>query len=273
MLMFMWRHIDQFVSTLFSEASPRTIVLASPHIHWYQFRDAKSLVRRWTAAASAIPYSEEIAQGVVDTLLQIASEGGLQYTPVDLWPWLTKRPSLPPICWGRYSGTYGLVVEAVRAPNDIEAFKSYLLLVWSEWDTLRSGGFNEMCTIIREDFSGIEMGHHRTDLIQRLDHVLTQLDRGLEYIKQHKPWFDEDDLQSGKSQYRKLRETLMEMNTRTPFTDCPPLHTDRLLPGCIQNPARHLCAHSLPHVHSPMAGSLDAPAPYFVRTSASIIST
>ena len=267
---FMWCHVDQFTSTLLSEASPRAIVLASPHILWYQLRDRGDLVRYWVAAASAIPYSEEIAQNVVDMLLQIASECEPWYIPVDLWSWLTKRPSLPPICPGRHCGTSGFVVEVVRALKDLEVLKSYLLLVWSEWDTLYCSGFDKMCTLIREDFGGVEMGRHRTDLILRLDHVLGQFDRGLEYF-QYKPQFSEYNLQDGKNQYRKLREMLLEINSRTPFTDYAPLYTDSDL-GCTQNPAQHLCVHSLPRVHSLTAGTLDTPIPYSVCTSASVLS-
>ena len=220
---FMWHPVNQFVNMLLSEASPHVIVLASPHIVWLRFRDnIGDFIRYFMAAASAVPYSEETAQGVVDTLLQIAGQCGPHYIPVDLWSWLTKRPSLPPTCEGRYFGTDSSVVTAVRALKDIEVLKSYLLVVWSEWDTLRFDSFNEMCTLIREDFGGIKMGHHRANLIQRLDHVLGQLDRGLEYIQQHKPEFDEYDLQRGKSEYQKFREMLLEINSRTPFTKLSP---------------------------------------------------
>ena len=263
---FTWHPIDQFLNTLLSQASPRAIVLASPYIVWIQPRDnIEDFVRCFTAAISAVPYSEEIAQGVVDTLLQVASQYEPQNIPVDLWSWLTKRPSLPPICLGRRYGIDVPIVKAVRALKDIEVLKSYLLVVWSEWDTLYSDSFYERCTLIREDFGGIEMRHHWTDLIQRLDHVLAQLDRGLEYIQQHKLQFNEDDLWWGKRKYRELRETLLEMNNRTPFANYAPLYTDSY-PGCTQNPARHLCAHSLPRVRSLTAGTLDAPTPYVVRT-------
>ena len=77
-----------------------------------------------------------------------------------------------------------------------------------------------MRTSILEDFSGTGMGQHRTDLIQRLDRVLGQLDCGLEYLTQHNPDFTEDDLQKSKGRYRKLREILLRVNTeainRTP---------------------------------------------------------
>ena len=224
-LWFMWRHVDKFVGVLLSEASPRAIVLASPHILRYQPGDMGDSVRRWIAAASAAPDNEEIVQCAVDMLLQIASQGGLQYITVDLWSWLTKRPSLLPICLGRDSGTDDSVVEAVRMLKDIEILKSYLLLVWSEWDTLYTEDFNKICTVIREDFGGIGMRHHRTDLVQRLDHVLGQLNLGLEYFQQHKPGFSQFHLQRGKNQYREFRETLLEMNSRTPFhRSCPSVY-------------------------------------------------
>ena len=254
----MWRHVGRFLGTLLTEASPRAIVLALPHVLRYGYISAEALIQFWKAAVFAVPYSEEIAQGVVDTLLQLASEIGLQCIPIDLWSWLTKRPSLSPICEGRYPGTRGSVVKAVRALKDIEILKSYLLVVWSEWNSIFSDGFDEMYTLIQEDFGGIEMRHHRTDLIQRLDHVLGQLGRGLEYIQQHKLWFNEHSLWQGKNQYRKLRETLLEMNRRTPFTDYAPLYTDSY-PGCTQNPVRHSCAHSLPHVYSPTTRMFDVP--------------
>ena len=211
---FMWHHVTQFVSTLFSEASPHAAILASPHIPWILLRDRGDLVQWWAATVSEVPHSEDVVRSVVDTLLQIAYwDELLPYIPVDLWSWLSKQPSLPPFCTGRYYGTVGSIVEAVRAFKDIEVLKSYFLLTWSEWDCLKSG-FNEMCTSISEDFGGSGMGHHRADLIQQLDHVLSQLDCGSEIFKQHNPLFHEDHLQIRKDQYQKLREILLEMNLK-----------------------------------------------------------
>ena len=132
---------------------------------------------------SAVPNNEEVAASVVDTLLQIASQDELNpHIPIDLRSRSTKRPSLPYICRGRYFRTRACVVTVVRAFNDIEVLKSYLL-PWSEWDLLWSDEFVEMRTLIWEDFREIGMGQHLADLIQRLDHVLTRLDCGLECIK------------------------------------------------------------------------------------------
>ena len=212
---FMLYRVNYFFSTLLSEASPRAVALVSPYIDWWFLRDREDLVQWWAATASAFPYTEEVAQGVVDTLLQIASGDRLvRYIPAGVWSWLTKRPSLPPICWGRSRGTYAHVVKVVRGLKDIEILTSYLLLVWSEWDT--PSGLDEMCTSIREDFCGIGMGHHRADLIKRLDHVLGQLDRGLEYLAQHDPGLIEHYLRERKDGYQKLRETLLEIDNRTP---------------------------------------------------------
>ena len=84
------------------------------------------------------------------------------------------------------------------------------------------------------------MGHHRADLTQQLDHVLSQLDLGVEYFKQHNPALDEDGLQRGKNQYQKLRETLLETNAKA-ISGIPRLI---ILPLCILTPT--LGSHRIP---------------------------
>ena len=59
------------------------------------------------------------------------------------------------------------------------------------------------------------MGNHRADLVHHLDHVLAQLDRDLEYLKQHNPETSADDLPRRRKLYQILRETLLEMNTKS----------------------------------------------------------
>ena len=141
MLRFMWYYVNQFFSTLLSEASPHAIILVSPHIHQSLLTERGDLVQWWAETASTVPYTEEVAGGVVDTLLQIASKAKLvRYIPVNVWSWLTRRPSLPPICMGRRFGTRAQIVKVVRELKDIEVLKSYLLLVWLEWDTLYFDG-------------------------------------------------------------------------------------------------------------------------------------
>ena len=213
-------YVNQFISTLFSEASPRAIILVLPHFHWDELTDRGDLVQWWAAMASTVPYTEEVAQSVVGTLLRIASKARLvQYIPANLWSWLTKQPSLPP---GHPVGTNSLVVNVVWALKDIEVFKSYLVLIWSEWNT--PWGCNEMCTSIREDFSGIGMGKYRAKLIRRLDHVLGQLDCGLEHLRQYSRHIYEFDLRVREGRYQKLRETLLEIDSRTPHLIVMPLH-------------------------------------------------
>lgn len=68
-----------------------------------------------------------------------------------------------------------------------------------------------MVITIQEDFGGIEMGHHRADLIQRLDHVIKRLGRGLEYLERN-PRFDVDCLWRMEHVYQKLRKTLLRVN-------------------------------------------------------------
>jgi len=142
---FTWHHIRQYASRIPHETSPRAIVLVLPHIRWGQLTDREDLIQRWLAAASAVPCTEEVAQCVVNTLLQIASQRELlPHIPADAWLWLTKQPSLPPICWGRDVGTRVHVVRAVRVLKDVEILKSYFLLVWSEWNYFPSDSFGDM---------------------------------------------------------------------------------------------------------------------------------
>ena len=104
------------------------------------------------------------------------------------------------------------VFEMVRALKNIETLTSYLLLVWSEWDCLMPGSLDEMYTVIREDFSGEEVGHHRKDLLCRLGHVRRELEPGLGHIRQYKPWLTEDNLRLKRDQYRRLEEILLEVD-------------------------------------------------------------
>jgi len=218
-LAFTWYRVKRFAGTLLHEASPRAVILVLPCIPWDWLTGREDLIERWAAAAASVPYTEEVAQNLVNMLLQIASEDKLlSYVTVDVWRWLTKRPSLPPVCRGRDVGTAAHVVQAVRDLKDIEILKSYLLVVWSEWDSLRFDSFCKMRASIREDFGGVGMGRHRVDLVQHLDHVLGQLERGLEYLKRHNPNLNEGFMQAMKYQYRKLRETLLEANIRTSFS-------------------------------------------------------
>ena len=226
---FRWHRIGAQVASLFDESSPssldRVITLISPHVPWYDWgKYTRISVARWAVAVSAVPHSEEVDQSVVNALLQIASQLPLRrHIPVNVWAWLKKRPLLHPVCQGRSGGSSGSVVRHVRGLRDIEILKSYLLLVWSEWDGLDPDGCLEMQALIREDFGGVGMWCHRDDLIEHLDIIQEQLDRGVEYFQQHRPWILEHHIQQTKEQYEGLKnilvdvdKTVMKTLTRTP---------------------------------------------------------
>ena len=56
------------------------------------------------------------------------------------------------------------------------------------------------------------MGHHRAELIQRLDQVLERLDLGFGYLNQHNPYLEEHDLTAMQVQYAALRTILFEVD-------------------------------------------------------------
>ena len=283
---FAWRRIEPLIDTLLSEESPislkRAIILASPHFPWDRFTNGKRLIQLWAAATSVVPYADDIGRSVVNTLLLIAYHNfPRQHIPVGMWSWLNKRPSLPPICWGRYWGSHVYVADTVKALGDIETLKSYLLLVWSEWDYLGYGGFDGMHTSILEEFNGIGAGHHREALLRHLDHVLGQLDLGLEHLRQRKPSLDEYCIERMKFQYESLRDTLLEvdmeaMNTLTrepsrfttnfgPLTPADLRRTPLDVFVCDSSPvsivtcAEHL--QLLPRTHNPACQSTSTGSP------------
>ena len=222
----MWRRVGPYIVPLFDNPTPPSLTLVTilassyvrPEYHWsysHNERVAKISVAGWVAAVSAVPYSEEVGQSVVDVLLQIASIDSLRpRIPVCIWTWLKKQPSLPPQCQGRLMGTGELVVRHVRALGDVEILKSYLFLVWSEWDCTDQpfGGLAEMQKAIHEEFGEIGMGRYREDLIKRLDHILGQLDLGLEHLRQRKPRLEEYELQKAREQYGELKRVLLEVD-------------------------------------------------------------
>jgi len=126
----------------------------------------------WITSASVLPYTDDVCQSVVDTLLQMVYDDELRpHIPVAAWDWLKKRPLLRPECWGLTLGTDYNVIQTVRELGDIELIASYLFIVWSEWSSLDLQGFTAMLSLIREELGGIEAIGHRADLIQRLDYV------------------------------------------------------------------------------------------------------
>ena len=212
---FIWHHIKL----------DQVLTLASPHVPWGDGPHDETAVAKWALAASVIPHTEEVGRRVVGVLLHTASVDSLRPSiPIGTWAWLKKRPSLPSQCTARSKGSSGDVVRQIRSLGDVEILTSYMLVVWSEWDCVGElgqgsaggrSGLAEMQISILEDFSGIGMGRHREELIVRLDHILEQLDRGLEYLEKHKPGIDEGHLQLAKEQYEGLRKVLVEVDGET----------------------------------------------------------
>ena len=228
---FWWHHVLPFMDRLFNGtshiSSKRALVLASPYVPWGRWDFGEDRARIWAVAASAVPKDEDIAPSIINTLFQIAyCELLPPHLYSDAWSWLILRPSLPAVCKGREVGSIPRVLQTVQDLKDVEILKSYLLLIWSEWGSLYPGGHNMMEISIREDFSGIEMNSHRADLLQRLDHVLAQLDTGLERLQKYRPDLNEVDLQERKNQYGALREILLDVDQealgpdRPPFSSC-----------------------------------------------------
>jgi hypothetical protein len=93
---FKWHHVWECVSAVFDESSPpslnRVITLTSPYAPWHHGKFCtRSVVARWAAAALAVPYSEEVGQSVVNTLLQISVDDFLRsHIPFNIWLWLKK---------------------------------------------------------------------------------------------------------------------------------------------------------------------------------------
>ena len=229
----LWWKALQHTDKLFEESSlpsmNRFIALISPYRYWSSFGKGEKQVDRWATAVLAVPYTEEAGQSVVDTTLQIASEDSLQpRIPIGVWALFMELPSLPPTCPGRSLGTKPDVIRHVRGLGDLEILKSYFLLVWYEWEHLSVDHINAMEVSIQEDFCGTEMGWHREELVQRLDHVVGELDRGLEYFKQHTTVFDsEDDIRGAKEGYERLKNVLLEVE-RGVALETPPCTSPRL---------------------------------------------
>lgn len=103
-----WYHIKTHITVLYDESSLPSlnyaIALMSPYIPWFPepYPQNREQVTRWAAAVLAAPYSEDGCQSVVDMLLWLTHDDLLRsHIPVDIWAWLKRRSSLPPVCRGR----------------------------------------------------------------------------------------------------------------------------------------------------------------------------
>jgi len=209
---FIWNRV---APAFFNDASYLNTLLVSPYVDWCNplLADRGSMVALWAAAALGVPYTEEVGRSVVDVLLHVSMFSFLRSRiPVGIWGWLEKRPPLPPRCRGRGTGTEESVVRHIRGLGDIKILKSYLLLVWSEWDVPRPTDFSKTWTPTRWEFSRTEMRGDREDLIRHLDNVLERLDRGLGYLRKQKPRLRSSHVREAKKAYGRIREMLLEVD-------------------------------------------------------------
>ena len=223
---------------------PRNEPLVSPYVPWGEPNFGEDWARIWAVATSVSPKEEVFALSIVDALLQIGYHELLPSCLYgDTWSWLKLRPLLPPVCKGRTFGSFPQVVRTVRDLKDTEILNSYLLLVWSERDYPDAEGYLEMQDSIRRDFSGIELNSHRADLLQRLDHILAELDRGLQHSQQYDPLLDRGHLWWVKIRYGGFRETLLEMDRAA--LEVPTRASSRLTTLSNYQPTRsHTESHS-----------------------------
>ena len=253
---FIWDRVGPSITFLFDESSPpslnQAITFASPCLDWLRGPYTQDTVSRWAAAVLETPYSEAVSHSVVDALLQIAYHHHLRpHIPVEIWAWLKRLPSLPPVCHGRYYGTRPEVVHRIRELGDVEILKSYFLLVWSEWNDFHHLYFGAMEIAVREEFCGVAMWRHRSDLIERLVHVLEQLDRRTDCFKRHIPIISEEYIRGVERDYRQLKEILMEVDREAMkglFRTSPNLiHLyENVNSLCVESHSTFACALPLP---------------------------
>ena len=262
-------NLMDFVYPLLSKTSPHGIVLISCHLPWWGLVNEEDYVQLWAAATSAVPPTEDLTWSVVDVLLQIASIPDLSpHIPTGVWSWMLKQPSLPHFCYGHVVGTGAETIKTVQGLKDIEVLKSYFHVIWSEWNTSIVFGdlkvLKNMDAILYKNFSGSGMDHHRADLIQRLDHILGELDQGLDHLQQHIPSFNANRVQKMKHHYGELRNILLKMNVEaiTCMSDPVPLLFFALIPmDAYRIPCNtHVCTPSPVSV----AFHLPFPLPYSI---------
>jgi len=207
------------------------------HQYWllHHASDIDAMMQLWMTAAAALPYTGDIGQSVVDTLLQMASDRHLlSHIPVLAWDWLKKRPLLHPECKGLRWGTDKEVVQTVRKLGDVGLITSYLFIVWSKWSWILHPEFQVMLRLVREELSGIGAAGYRADLIQRLDDILPQL---------------ESRFGERKQQYEELRTALVEVDEKAMKTLTGMSHSRRSVLFtnvcmCRRSLYLHVCASS-----------------------------
>lgn len=281
-----WSQAQRHIDTLFKETSAHSlnqaITLISPYWGWSSWKKGENEVARWATAVLNVPYTKEVGQSVVDATLQIASHNFLRpHIPIKVWALFKKQPPLSPICLGRSNGNEPDIIKHVRGLGDLEILKSFLLLVWSEWDRISSSGLDMMKMLIQEDFCGIGMAQHQQDLLQRLDYILGEFGRGPEYFQWHTMWsfdFIKARIEYTKQQYGELRDVLLEVQreavkkTLTCMSPSLSLPVSKfILMAVVQGTTQHVPCPS--HVHDFMLKVVDISFQCFCATICLIISS
>ena len=122
------------------KASAKRVVIDSSNateistcVPWHGSLNNKVAVARWAAAASAISYTEEIGQSVVDALLRVAYIDLLRpHIPIDIWRWMKRQTSLPSVYHGDPSRGDASTLHFIRGFGDIEILKSEVGRVQTE---------------------------------------------------------------------------------------------------------------------------------------------
>jgi hypothetical protein len=125
------------------------------------------------------------------------------------WDWLNKRPTLPPECLALLSRYVGRTLQKIRQRGDIGLIASCLHIVWSEWCNVWDNDVSMMHRVIREELGGVGAAGHRTELVRRLDHVLSQLGQGQGCVDPNTP-IGRESLLSAKRVYEEFRKELLE---------------------------------------------------------------
>ena len=190
------------------------IILLSPYIDWNDTYHRKGDVIRWAAAASAVPYTEEVGQDIVSALLQISMYDTLRpHIPIEIWTRLKNHSILPPLNQGRDIPISSNTLRYIRGLRNIEILKSFLILAWSQDTTIYPKIYVKD---LLKDFCGIGMWGHRKDLIERLEHVLTSRNRRGGYIG-HRMTTEYERLQRLKSVLLEVETEAMNTLTRMLF--------------------------------------------------------
>lgn len=205
--------ISSYITTLFGKPMNPfrdwLITLISPHISWKDGVHGAKMVRQWFKAVLRVPDTVEVVWSVIATLMEITSIDSLrQCIPVEIWGWMKKWKSLPPVYWGQFCRATPDVLQYVQELGDFEIVMSYLL-VWSVWYSFHVDDLNEVEILIRREFDKIGMQEHQKDFFNWLDYVLNKMVMELEDTILYDEW---------RKRCEKLKIVMLDMGQKTKNT-------------------------------------------------------